>query len=218
MRALRKSLSTDPTSFEVMDAGAGSKKLGNVRSVRSIYKTASCKGVYADLLYQLAVFYQPENILELGTSLGLGTIYLAEGNEHAQIISVDACKNTIEQAQNNLAKMQVDNVSLVNSTFESFLIGSSGKIFDMVYVDGHHEGKALLKYMDLLRSHSDENTIFVLDDIRWNEDMFMAWNELAGSEEFHLTMDLFRMGILVRRPYQMKEHFIIKLKNVLSGF
>lgn len=218
INTLRKSLSSDKTTIQVRDEGAGSRKLGHVRSVQSIYKTASCKGVYAKLLFQVARFYKPQSVLELGTSLGVGTVHLAKGFEESRIISVDACQNTLNYAAKSLDLAGVKNVSLVCDTFENYLSESPEMSFDLVYIDGHHDGLALKKYMKQLDKYTHENTLFILDDIRWSEGMFEAWEELSASEAYHLSMDLFRMGILVKRPQQVKEHFIVKLKNVLSGF
>ncbi len=218
LNQLQKSLSSNKTLIQIEDAGAGSKKLTNQRTIKSIYKTASCKGVYAKLLFQLSNHYKPKNILELGTSLGIGTIHLAFGNPAAKVTTVDACKNTLKIAQLNFAKLNLQNIKVVNAKFEDYLMQENRIIFDLVYIDGHHDGKALKKYLGLLSKITDENTIFLLDDIRWSKDMFESWSEIICSEEFHLTMDLFRMGIIIRRPQQVKEHFVIKLKNVLSGF
>lgn len=216
MKLLRNTLSADNTLVEVADFGAGSRKLGSTRSVRSIYKTASSKGVYATLLYQLSSHYRPRNVLELGTSLGLGTIHLAAGAK--QVVSVEACAHTLAIAQQNIASLQLENITLVHATFDAFFDeNTEGTKFDLVYIDGHHDGEALQKYMRKLRRFTDDNTIFVLDDIRWSDGMFSAWKTLAASGEFHLSMDLFRMGILARRPGQVKEHFVIRLKNVLGG-
>lgn len=218
LKELQKSLSSNKTLIQIEDAGAGSKKLSNERTIKSIYKTASCKGVYAKLLFQLSNYYKPKNILELGTSLGIGTIHLSSGNPRANIVTVDACKNTIELARLNFLKLNLQNIEVVNAKFEDYLMQENRIIFNLVYIDGHHDGKALKKYLRLLSKITDENTIFLLDDIRWSKDMFESWNEILSSEEFHLTMDLLRMGIIIRRPQQVKEHFVIKLKNVLSGF
>jgi predicted O-methyltransferase YrrM len=215
---LQKSLSCNKTLIQIEDAGAGSKKLTNERTIQSIYKTASCKGVYAKLLYQLSYQYKPKNILELGTSLGIGTIHLAAGNREAKVTTIDACRNTLEIAEQNFSRLNLNNIEIVNAKFEDYLKHTSQTIYDLVYIDGHHEGKALKMYLKLLSNFTDENTIFLLDDIRWSEDMFESWNEIISLEEFHLTMDLFRMGIIIRRPQQVKEHFVIKLKNILSGF
>jgi hypothetical protein len=47
--------------------------------------------------------------------------------------------------------------------------------------------------------------------------MFKAWKKIIKNENFHLTMDLFRMGIISKRPMQAKEHFVVKLKGILRG-
>jgi predicted O-methyltransferase YrrM len=215
---VQNSLSSNKALIQIEDSGAGSKKLTSERTIKSIYKTASCKGVYAKLLFQLSNHYKPKNILELGTSLGIGTIHLAFGNPEAKVTTVDSCKNTLEFAQLNFTKLNLQNIEIVNAKFEDYLLQKRGTIFDLVYIDGHHDGKALKKYLSLLSELTDENTIFLLDDIRWSTDMFESWNEIISLDEFHLTLDLFRMGIIIRRPKQVKEHFVIKLKNVLFGF
>jgi hypothetical protein len=63
--------------------------------------------------------------------------------------------------------------------------------------------------MQKLENHSHNDTIFILDDIRWSDDMFDAWNILRSSEKFNVSIDLFRMGILIPRKQQVKEHFIL---------
>jgi hypothetical protein len=98
IKFIEKGLSINKSTINIFDAGAGSKKLASERSIKSIYKTASCKGVYAKLLFQLSNHYKPKNMLELGTSLGIGTIHLALGNPEAKVTTIDACKNTLENS------------------------------------------------------------------------------------------------------------------------
>lgn len=218
LSALKLALKKNSSTIEIEDFGAGSKRLTKMRSIQSIYKTAACKGVYANLLFQLSKHYKPQNILELGTSLGIGTIHLAHGNPTATVVTIDACQKTLEVAKANFTKMNIQNISTFGLQFEPYLTNEIKPIFDLVYIDGHHQGFALKKYLKLLEQNTHENTIFVLDDIRWSNDMFESWKEIISADTYHLTMDLFRMGIIIRRPQQVKEHFVIKLKNVLSGF
>jgi predicted O-methyltransferase YrrM len=145
-------------------------------------------------------------------------MHLAWGNPKSKVISIDACKNTLTLAQKHLDQNEIQNATLILGRFEDYLNQDLNLIFDLVYIDGHHNGKALKNYLKQLEKFTNENTIFLLDDIRWSDDMFQSWNEIIAKEEFHLTIDLFRMGIIIRRPQQVKEHFVIKLKNVLSGF
>ncbi len=210
----RKSLTStylrNQNKILITDAGAGSKKLGNERIVSRIFKTGSTKGKYADLLFKLVNYYQPSRILEMGTSLGFGTFHLAAGNAKGKVLSIDACTNTQNTARSSLDKFELDNIEFINDTFSHFFKKYHGDKFDFVFVDGHHDGNALKDYMTTLEKFSHENTIFVLDDIRWSKSMKDAWLELIKMEKYHVSIDLFRMGILIKRPHQAKEHFVIK--------
>ncbi len=217
-KQLKSIYKKNQTSIEIADFGVGSKKLTNKRRISSIYKTAASKGIYADLLFQLVSYYKCKNGLELGTSLGIGTFNLSKGNDFCEVITIDACKNTQEIAQKNLNKIGLNNVTFINSEFKNYIkaIDKETK-FDLIFVDGHHDGVALKSYLNLLDEFSHDETIFILDDIRWSEGMFAAWNEIIENKKYNLTLDLFRMGIIWKRQHQAKEHFVIKIKGILKG-
>ena len=81
--------------------------------------------------------------------------------------------------------------------------------FDLIFIDGHHDGKALLQYLETLSPFIHDETIILVDDIRWSDSMFTAWKKLRTDEHFHLTIDLFRCGILMKRSHQQKEDFVV---------
>ena len=216
---IRKKFIKDQRIIEIVDAGAGSRKLGNRRTVSQIFRTSSVKGVYADILCQIVAFYQPLSCLELGTSLGIGTRMLTYGDSNRKVVTIDACKNTQDVAKGYFEEEMISNqITTHCMTFDEYFQQQREERFDLVYIDGHHNGEALHHYMEALEKITHPDTIFILDDIRWSSDMKKAWNELVGKEKYHLTMDLFRMGIIIPRPQQEKQHFVIRLKNVLNGF
>jgi predicted O-methyltransferase YrrM len=198
-------------SINISDAGAGSKKLGSKRVVSQIFKVSSSKGKYANLLYKIANFYKPKHVLEMGTSLGYGTLHLALGCASSNIVTVDACANTQEIAKENLKTLNLENITFVNQTFiDYFNHHDNGPTYDIIFIDGHHDGDALMDYMKIMEKISHDETIFILDDIRWSESMKTAWNMLIKMDKYHVTIDLYRMGILVKRPQQAKEHFVLR--------
>jgi len=208
---LFKNLKNDNSIIEISDFGVGSKKLGLSRKISKIFSTSSSKGKYGDFLYKVVNYYKPKSILELGTSLGIGTIHISYGNPESKIITVDACKNTSNRAIQNFNSLEIKNITTIQSTFTDFINTISEEKFDLIFIDGHHDGKALLEYIQLLLPFSHNDTLFILDDIRWSKSMFEAWNEIIKNENFHLTIDLFRMGIIMMRNQQEKEHFILKI-------
>ena len=101
----------------------------------------------------------------------------------------------------------------MNSTFYDYIKSLNEETFDLIFIDGHHDGEALKYYLKLLSDYIHNDTIIVLDDIRWSKSMFNAWNKIKLEKKYHLSMDFFTMGVLMKRPQQEKEHFILKLKR-----
>lgn len=208
---LFSALKMDPRSIEVQDFGAGSKKLSKIRAVPKIFKRSSSNGRYGKLLYQLSKFYQFKTVLEFGTSLGVGTSYIQLGSPKAKITTVEACENTRELALESFEMLELENIESIRSTFVEFIEDKPNIKFDLIYIDGHHDGEALLKYMNALEENSHDETVFILDDIRWSDSMFKAWNKVVNDDRYHVTLDFFRFGIVVPRKHQIKEHFTLKL-------
>jgi predicted O-methyltransferase YrrM len=126
------------------------------------------------------------------------------------LISIEGCPETYSIAKENLKPYPI---ALINNTFKNVIQSFSEEKFDLVFIDGHHDGKALIEYLDALSPFTHKNTVFILDDIRWSNSMLDSWNKLKGSDSYHLSMDFFNMGILVKRPQQVKENFILRFKK-----
>lgn len=209
LNELFRKLRSDKRTVDIQDFGAGSKKLGSARKVSDIFRMSSSRGKHGELLYRLVKHYQPERILEFGTSLGIGTTYLSMASKNVQVSTVEACKNTRSIALENIEK--IENVKSYLSTFSDYLDTLPKEMeFDLIFIDGHHDGKALIDYLSRLQLHAHDETLFILDDIRWSASMKSAWDSIKENPDFHLTIDLFRVGIVSRRSHQEKETFIIR--------
>ncbi|MBI2258974.1 MAG: class I SAM-dependent methyltransferase [Flavobacteriia bacterium] len=203
---------TNHTKIEINDLGAGSKKTqSNQRSISSIFNFSSTKGKYADLLYFLSNFKENQQILELGTNLGIGTLHLSMANPTSSVISVEGCSNILNYPKQVFKKYSISNVEFIHSSFSDFLIKQDKNVkFDLIFIDGHHESTALLHYLKLIEAIIHQESLIVLDDIRWNVDMLSFWETCVANEDFNVSIDLFRMGILSKRNGQAKEHFVLK--------
>lgn len=195
--------------IEFQELGAGSKLLSNKRRVSSMYSLSSSRGKFGKLLYALVSHYSPKQIVEFGSSLGVGTLHLALSNPLAKIQSIEGCSNTHAFTVKSFPK-KLSNVEFINSTFEEFCQQKSESPIDLLFIDGHHDGKYLLTYLDQLNPRITENTLVVLDDIRWSSSMLETWNKLVADKKYHVSIDLFRMGILLKKPDQVKQHFILR--------
>jgi predicted O-methyltransferase YrrM len=205
-----KELYSDVKPFTINDLGVGSKRMLQTRSAKELAKNASSKGVYGDLLWKLIHFYKPKLSLELGTSVGLGTLTISEANKAGNVHTVEGCENTLRKAEIGFSKFKLNNIVTFNSDFENFLLLNSSLKYDFVFLDGNHSKSATLKYLELLKNKTHSETFFVFDDIRWSEDMWEMWLTIVNNEDFHVTLDFGRMGIALKRPQQVKEHFILR--------
>ncbi len=205
-------LKKNKEQFKIIDLGAGSKQMGKTRSVSELAKNASSKGVYGDILWKIAQHYKPVLTLELGTSIGTGTIHLKSGNPAGHIITVEGCDAILSRASQQFDYWKLSGITTIRSSFDNFVkLPAIGK-YDLIFLDGNHSGKATILYIDALFEHTHSNTAFILDDIRWSEDMWDCWKYLSSDPRFHVSIDLGRMGILWRREEQTKEQFTIRPK------
>lgn len=202
-------LSKNTETIQISDFGAGSKIMGNERRICDIFKNSRSSERYANLLYQLGAHYQPKRILEFGTSLAWGTLHMHLGNPNAIIDTVEGCPQTFEKAK-ALFPVKTDKVQFHNMIFEDFIANLREEKYDLIFIDGNHRGQALLDYLNQLFPFSHHDTIWILDDIRWSDDMWQAWEKTLQDSRFHVTIDFLRMGIVVRRESQEKEAFWLR--------
>lgn len=213
LKNYRKSLLENKNFIEVTDFGAGSKVFkSNRRQISKIAQTAGISTKRAELLFRVTHYFQPQNILEIGTSLGLATSALALGNTNAKVITLEGCPQTAKQAQLQLQKFNCNEVESVISEFESFLISENlkSKIYNLIYFDGNHSKKATLAYFELLLSTINNDSVWIFDDIHWSPEMEEAWEEIKRHPKVKVTIDTFQWGFVFFRYEQEKEHFVIR--------
>ena len=207
----RQNVLQSKATIEVKDFGAGSRVFkGNTRKVSAIAKNAGITAKRQQLLFRLVRYFKPETILELGTSLGLGTVALSLGNPAATIITVEGCPNTSEKAQELFNKFELDTITLHNETFESFF-EKSNRNYDLVYIDGNHDKERTLHYFNLLLDRVHNDSILLFDDIYWSPAMTEAWLEIIAHPKVTVSIDTFQWGLIGFRKEQKKEHFNIRL-------
>lgn len=210
----RSELLKDNTVIEVEDFGAGSSVIKtNKRIVAKIAKSSLKPKKFAQLLFRMVQYYQPKNIVELGTSFGITSSYLAAGNKNAALVTCEGAKNIAAIAQQTFSKLQVQNAVLKPGDFALTLPPLLQQLpaVDFVFIDGNHRKEPTLHYFTQLLQVSNNQTIFIFDDIHWSEGMEAAWASIQQHEKVTLTIDLFFIGIVCISPdIKIKQHFTIR--------
>lgn len=209
----RNDLLQNHETIEVTDFGAGSRVFkSNQRKISAIAKNAGISRKRAKLLFRIVRYFQPKNVLEIGTSLGLATSALSLGNPNSKVTTLEGCPNTLLQSQLQFQKFNFKNIETVNTEFSSYLkaFETQPSTFDLIYFDGNHSKEATLKYFVLLLSTITNETLWVFDDIHWSKDMEEAWEIIKNHPKVKVTIDTFQWGLVFFRREQEKEHFTIR--------
>jgi predicted O-methyltransferase YrrM len=211
LKKLRNTLLQDKSQIFVEDFGAGSKvfKTGN-RSINNIVKTGISTLKQSEILYKLVNFLNPETIVELGTSIGLNTLYLIKANKKASVYSIEGSA-ALSQYAKQLAIKQRANCKFVEGKFDEQLpvILNEIKQLDFLYVDGNHTYGSTINYFNSAFKKANSNSVFVFDDIYWSKEMTKAWNEIKRNPSVTLSIDTFNFGIVFFRE-EIKERVELK--------
>ncbi len=214
IEALREELKQNQTLLTVEDFGAGSNFTKfRQRSVSSIAASALKTKKFSQLLFRMVNYYQPKTILELGTSLGITTSYLACAKSDAKVITMEGSPEIASVARQNFAQLGIQNIQLIEGNFDVTLPQTLQTLssLDFAFVDGNHRKEPTLAYFQQLLQKQNEHSIFVFDDIYWSEEMEEAWNEIKSHPAVTLTVDLFFIGLVFfRKENKAKQHFAIR--------
>ncbi|WP_281637611.1 O-methyltransferase [Flavobacterium marginilacus] len=213
LKEYRNSLLQNKNTIEVTDFGAGSRVFkSNARQIAQIAKTAGISAKRAQLLYRIINYFQPETILEIGTSLGLATSALSLGNPQASITTLEGCPNTMAIAKNQFKQFGLNSINSVVTKFNNYLGDFQLSAFDfrLIYFDGNHSKKATLEYFELLLPTITNETVWIFDDIHWSAEMEEAWEIIMNHQKVTVSIDTFQWGLVFFRYEQPKQHFIIR--------
>jgi predicted O-methyltransferase YrrM len=136
--------------------------------------------------------------LELGTSLGISTSFLASAYSKSNVVTIEGCPQTAKVAQQTFDDLKLRNIELIVGQFDEKLDSAltENEPFDLIYIDGNHREEATIRYFEQIEKHAAKEAVFILDDIYWSAGMTRAWEKIKGHKNVSVTLDLFRMGIV----------------------
>jgi predicted O-methyltransferase YrrM len=214
IEGVRVDLLKNNRSIAVEDFGAGSRvnKLP-IRTIQKIAHSSLKPKKYSQLLFKLVHYFSPSHVLELGTSLGITTAYLATANASSQVITMEGSTEVAAIALENFQQLAINNIEIVTGNFDQTLAITLEKLakVDFVFLDGNHRYEPTVRYFEQVLSKTDEYAVIVLDDIHWSKEMEDAWAYVQNHQAVTLTVDLFYIGLVFFRKEKIaKQHFIIR--------
>lgn len=210
---LKSELLSSKKTISVTDYGAGSQvDKGTVRSIGAITKHSSKPAKYGRLLFRLARYLNPMNVVELGTSVGLSSCYMALSNPDVKLTTIEGCPSIAEVAKNNFQKAGIQNIQLITGNFDNVLpnLLKSLPAVDFVFIDGNHRKEPTIAYFEQCIKKSVNDTCIIFDDIHWSDEMEQAWHNIIHHNSVTLSIDIFFMGIVFFKKELTKQHFTVR--------
>jgi predicted O-methyltransferase YrrM len=211
---LRSALLKNKSVLELQDLGAGSRVNKRLqKTVAQLARSTVKSKKYSRLLFRLVKHYQPSTIIELGTSLGITTSYLAEANPNATIITIEGSQPVHEIARSNFKQLGLNNITALNGNFDVLLpsVIPQLPVLGMAYIDGNHRYQPTMQYFYQLIEKINNDAILVFDDIHWSHEMERAWIEIKLHPAVRCTIDIFFMGfVFFKNEFKEKQDFIIR--------
>lgn len=207
--AVRAGLAASECVVAMQDFGAGTRRAAlatetkpDERAVADIYRRAAATPAWGRFLFRLTRALRPQRVLELGTNLGVSACHLAgalELNGQGRLVSIEGDPALAEIARQNLGRVRGgERATVVTGTFDTQLpevLPAHGP-FDLVFLDGHHERAATLRYFERIRPHLAPSACVVFDDIEPWKDVRAAWRQIRAAHPEAEAVDLVKLGLL----------------------
>ncbi|RAV99589.1 O-methyltransferase [Pseudochryseolinea flava] len=212
IETLRAKLLHDGRTIHVEDLGAGSQSMqGATRSIGDIAKWSLSTAKFSTLYQRVIDHSFARNIVELGTSLGINTLYMAS-NRAVNVTTFEGAPEIANIALENFQALQANNIAIkvgnIDKTLPTFL-EQSGKI-DIAFLDANHRYEPTMRYVSWLLGKVHSQSILILDDIHYSAEMERAWNELKKHALVYGSADLYRCGFLFFNPSLNKQHVVLQ--------
>lgn len=205
-------------TIRVEDFGTGGAHRGHVytRTVGQIAKSSLESPRVGQLLFRLAAHLgheagRPLEIVELGTSLGITTAYLAAADSRNRVVTFEGCEAIAGIACKNWRRLGIENIELIEGNIDDTLHTYARTRVDLAYIDANHTEDATWRYFEYLLPMAGEKTIFVVDDIHHSRSMWRAWKKICAHPKVTTTMDLWHVGLVFFDPHYLRRNYTIRI-------
>jgi predicted O-methyltransferase YrrM len=180
--------------------------------VKDIAHRSSVSRKKGELLFRLTRYYKPSSIMELGTSLGISTIYMGLAAPESKILTIEGCIDSAKIAHENFEKSGLHNIQIITGNIDDKLSMAFDEMAvpDLIFIDGNQRKEPTLDYFEQILQHIHPGTVLIIDDIHCSGGMTEAWNTIRGHSRVKVSIDLYQMGIVFFKEELSKEDFILR--------
>ena len=227
----REKMLRDERELEFVDYGSGKLKgeNGERRRVCDIARRSLAKRKYAQMLSRLvnwlgashslengsgtaySLEFRGLTIVELGTSLGVTTAYMAAMDSRNRVVTFEGCEAVANIAKENWKALNINNIECRVGKIDVEELVRDIERLDVAFIDANHTYMSTCEYFDVLAGKVREKSVIVVDDIHYSEEMEKAWKAICADERVTSTIDLYQMGLVFFDKHYWKRHYTMRL-------
>ena len=211
--AIRDYWSDQPQSIALQNLGAPSQTTRrSSRSAASLVATNAIGKREGKLLFRLALWLQPERIIELGTNAGISTLYLHLADTRTALSTVEGNPEVAALATVTFARATVsDRLSAHVATFAHWFAARppTPPARLLAFIDGDHRHAPTIDYVNRLLAEATPESVIAVADIHWSPGMQRAWAELKDHPRVTASVDTYHFGLLFLRPELTGPHLTL---------
>ena len=182
------------------------------RRVCDIAKRSLAKKKYAQMLARLVNWLDDGlTIVELGTSLGVTTAYMAAMDSRNKVVTYEGCSEVATIAEENWKSLGIRNIECRVGEITADVLERDLDKVDVAFIDANHTYTSTLAYFNVLAKKVHAKSVIVVDDIHYNPEMERAWKEICADERVTSTMDLYQMRLVFFDKHYWKRHYGIRV-------
>ena len=201
----------------------------DTRRVRDIARRSLAKRKYAQMLSRLvnwlgashslengsgtacSLEFRGLTIVELGTSLGVTTAYMAAMDSRNRVVTFEGCEAVANMARENWKALNINNIECRVGEIDVEELVRDIEHLDVAFIDANHTYVSTCEYFDVLAGKVREKSVIVVDDIHYSEEMEKAWKAICADERVTSTIDLYQMGLVFFDKHYWKRNYKMRL-------
>lgn len=143
------------------------------------------------LAFRLVNYFGAKNILEIGSGMGVNTLFLIASSSSSECLCIETNENNRTVAS-ELYSPYEERITLLKSLPELPIEAS----FDCVFINLHYFNEITETYLDQLCKQCHSKSFIVMTGIRKNKKYNHLWKYLSANKSRTVELDLFNIGII----------------------